>query len=229
MNNAELGAVAKRFAICLQNRNKKTCRRGDCSNCNIVDPRIFESLSPIEVALIQDRAELIIAAQQSVKRDKIITSLKNKSVLITIIIATILIMTVWCRKPKQSLHDDLGYSSTELVNKINIILRKTDQFVCDVDGDDKIDCVDFTTTFYTLWLTYYPNDEGNIEIVRNIGMNHLFVRVREDTLSMWEFIEPQAYGVESYFMEDCWPEYNPLTNVYGETNRWLRLMKKKTF
>ena len=57
-------------------------------------------------------------------------------------------------------------------------------------------------------------------------MNHLFIRVRQYEARPWECIEPQAAtkDITNYFMEDFWDPklYNPIYNIYGETDYWLK-------
>ena len=50
------------------------------------------------------------------------------------------------------------------------------------------------------------------------GMNHLFVRVRNDKHE-WVYLEPQ----QNCTMEEYWGDkYNPVFNIYGETEYWLK-------
>ena len=108
-------------------------------------------------------------------------------------------------------------------------LDKTNKYVTDVNQDGEINCIDYTCVFKVLWDKQY--DSKNCEIVRNKSntMNHLFIRVRQHSGTQWECIEPQAPKKEitKYFMEDFWAatEYNPLYNIYGETDKWLKEIK----
>lgn len=105
------------------------------------------------------------------------------------------------------------------------ILDKTNKYVTDINKDGLTNCIDYSITFKRLWDKQY--DPNNCEIVRNKSntMNHLFIRVRQNGNTQWECIEPQAakQDITRYFMEDFWTaaEYNPLYNIYGETDRWL--------
>lgn len=108
-------------------------------------------------------------------------------------------------------------------------LDKTSKYVIDVNQDGEINCIDYSCIFKVLWDKQY--DKKNCEIVRNKSstMNHLFIRVRQYGGTQWECIEPQASkkDITKYFMEDFWTaaEYNPLYNIYGETDRWLKEIK----
>lgn len=106
------------------------------------------------------------------------------------------------------------------------ILDKTNKYATDINEDGLINCIDYSVIFKRLWDKQY--DPKNCEIVRNTSsiMNHLFIRVRQHGGTQWECIEPQAAraDITKYFMEDFWAatEYNPLYNIYGETEQWLK-------
>lgn len=105
-------------------------------------------------------------------------------------------------------------------------LDKTNKYATDINEDGLINCIDYSVIFKRLWDKQY--ESKNCEIVRNKSktMNHLFIRVRQNDNTSWECIEPQAAkkDITKYFMEDFWTaaEYNPLYNIYGETERWLK-------
>ena len=108
-------------------------------------------------------------------------------------------------------------------------LDKTNKYAVDINHDGEINCIDYSCTFKMLWDKSY--DSRNCEIVRNKSatMNHLFIRVRQHSGTSWECIEPQAAkkDITKYFMEDFWAarEYNPIYNIYGETDKWLEEFK----
>lgn len=117
---------------------------------------------------------------------------------------------------------------TDWHNKIIALLIKTERFVTDLNADDIINCIDYTLTFKLLWDK--ENNPVNCEIVRNLYSNfhHLFIQVRKTKFDTWECIEPQAAhdNVFCFYMEDYWiTEYNPVYNIYGETNYWLARRK----
>ena len=108
-------------------------------------------------------------------------------------------------------------------------LDKTNKYAIDVNNDGEINCIDYTCIFKVLWDKSFDNND--CEIVRNksLTMNHLFIRVRQYSGRPWECIEPQAAkkDITRYFMEDFWSarEYNPVYNIYGETDLWLKEIK----
>lgn len=103
-------------------------------------------------------------------------------------------------------------------------LDKTFKYTDDLNKDGLVNCIDYAITFKLLWDKQY--DPKNCEIVRNVSgsMNHLFIRVRQYSTQPWECIEPQAAkrDITRYFMEDFWDTYNPIYNIYGETEQWLK-------
>jgi len=92
----------------------------------------------------------------------------------------------------------------------------------DVNNDGKVNCIDYAITYKVWWDTNNPGSAYRCEIVRNVnkasGMNHLFVRVRNKE-HVWIYIEPQ----QGCTMEEFWgTRYNPVFNIYGETEYWLK-------
>lgn len=234
MTELEINTIAKRVAFCKNNRAHNKCKYGNCTNCTSVDSNLFLNLNPIQKAVIEDRAAMILYREKEIVRSRRLMLLKNMSVIAFLIIV-VSVIALWFRQPKQTIRDYSPYefpvevdkSTKEYRTRIAITLRKTEQFVYDITDDGEVNCIDYTLTFYTLWNTYYPKQSANIEIVRNIGLNHLFVRTRKDVTSPWECIEPQADEYGPYFMEDFWFEYNPLLNVYGETDKWIMKLKSR--
>ncbi len=124
-----------------------------------------------------------------------------------------------------------GEASYAGIYRKNILdtLDKTYKYAVDVNNDGLINCIDYSCIFKTLWDKSF--DSKNCEIVRNksLTMNHLFIRVLQHGGTSWECIEPQAAkkDITKYFMEDFWSarEYNPIYNIYGETEKWLQELK----
>lgn len=92
----------------------------------------------------------------------------------------------------------------------------------DVNNDGKVNCIDYAISYKILWDYNNTGSAYRCEIVRNVnkekGMNHLFVRVRNDKHE-WVYLEPQ----QNCTMEEYWGDkYNPVFNIYGETEYWLK-------
>ena len=130
---------------------------------------------------------------------------------------------------RYALPGEAGYAG-KYRKQILDTLDKTQMYVTDINDDGEINCIDYACTFKSLWDKSY--DPANCEIVRNKSntMNHLFIRTRQYAGRAWECIEPQAAKKEitKYFMEDFWSasEYNPLYNIYGETELWMKEFKQ---
>lgn len=117
------------------------------------------------------------------------------------------------------------------MSDVLLILDKTYKYASDYNGDSLINCIDYACIFKTLWDKSYINED--CEIVRNENrlndFHHLFVRVRQSSLSPWIYVEPIAAATNIYmfYMEDYWDYdvYNPVFNIYGETDYWLQQRK----
>lgn len=126
---------------------------------------------------------------------------------------------------RYALPGEAGYAGKYRKNILDT-LDKTYKYAVDVNKDGEINCIDYSCIFKKLWDKSF--DSSNCEIVRNksLKMNHLFIRVRQYGGRPWECIEPQAAkkDITKYFMEDFWSakEYNPIYNIYGETDKWLK-------
>lgn len=129
---------------------------------------------------------------------------------------------------RYALPGEAGYAG-KYRKQILDTLDRTKQYVTDVNKDGEVNCIDYSCTFKMIWDKMY--EASDCEIVRNKSdtMNHLFIRTRQYTGRPWECIEPQAAvkDITKYFMEDFWPPdvYNPVYNVYGETEVWLKEVK----
>lgn len=129
---------------------------------------------------------------------------------------------------RYALPGEAGYAG-KYRKQILDTLDRTKQYVTDVNNDGEVNCIDYSCTFKIIWDKMY--DASDCEIVRNKSgtMNHLFIRTRQYKGRPWECIEPQAAtrNITQYFMEDYWPPdvYNPVYNIYGETEVWLKEVK----
>lgn len=112
------------------------------------------------------------------------------------------------------------------------VIGTANKIVRDYNKDGMVNCIDHAVAFKSVWdqmFSVYPTYK--CEIVRNYNkgiMNHLFVRVKYG-LSPWIYVEPAYIPSEhiSYEMWDVWgSRYDPLYNIYGETNMWLARCRK---
>lgn len=130
---------------------------------------------------------------------------------------------------RYALPGEAGYAG-KYRKQILDTLDRTKQYVTDVNKDGEINCIDYSCTFKMIWDKMY--EASDCEIVRNKSstMNHLFIRTRQYKGRPWECIEPQAAvkDITKYFMEDFWGHsiYNPVYNIYGETEVWMKEVKQ---
>lgn len=109
------------------------------------------------------------------------------------------------------------------------VIQQAQSQVYDLDGDNKVNCIDYAVMFKIVWDRNYPRLSSHCTIVRNVnwktGMNHLFIFVQDDT-GMNIAVEPGTFDPEIYKMEEVWEDkYDPLYNNYGETKYWLSEVK----
>lgn len=111
-------------------------------------------------------------------------------------------------------------SAPELDKKIRQTLKQLK--VYDVNGDGKVDCIDYSNVFKNTWEK--TESPYTCELVWNknpsSGMNHLFVRVESPEVD-WVYVEPQSFYKENYLMKDSWEkEYDPDYNMDGSLWRY---------
>lgn len=110
--------------------------------------------------------------------------------------------------------------------KIVTTIMKIQMDIHDVDGDNKVNCIDYATTFKIFWDRDYPDLKGWCSIVRNKGpgIHHLFIKIWD---GVWEIeVEPWTQNPYRYLMAENWTDvYDPNNNIYGETSRWLKEVK----
>lgn len=115
----------------------------------------------------------------------------------------------------------------ELDERIIPVMVMTHSQVKDINGDGKVNCIDYTCTFKHLWDSMYPNRKNECNIVRNYnpktGFHHLFIRVYGSTRSV--YVEPRAKNPYRYTMEENWTDgrYDPKHDILGETDRWMNM------
>ena len=103
-------------------------------------------------------------------------------------------------------------------------IKAAQRDVHDTNLDGKVNCIDYTLMFKTIWDKSYKNTPYKCEIVRNRHdpvMHHLFIGIRYDGKMV--LVEPWASDPEWYLMEYNWDKrkYNPNYNIYGETAKWM--------
>lgn len=119
------------------------------------------------------------------------------------------------------------YSSLSSIDKMIIVTMLRAQIdIKDMNLDGMVNCIDYSCMFKRVWDYYFPESKDCCKIVRNKGpgIHHLFVCI------WWQDscieVEPWASDPYLYLMTDNWDSlYNPINNIYGETERWLKEIK----
>lgn len=120
-----------------------------------------------------------------------------------------------------------AYSYHDYNKMIVAALRRSQAQVADFNGDDKINCIDYSCSFKAAWDRMYPDQKERCRLARNKnpvnGMHHLFALVNGGGSAEFE-VETWAANPILYSMRSNWSEeeYNPVYNIYGETDIWMR-------
>ncbi len=219
---ANLGRIK---AQCIVDKKLHVCN-ADCAHCNTYHRlhNCYEQLDDYHKLLVDDNARSYIPRLEELTRHEIRQRKNTMYKRVVLIIIAVLVLLTVCT---QSCH---AYTRTydnyiALDEEICATLKRTHSQVHDVDGDGKVNCVDYAVIFKRQWDRYY--DSKRCEIVRNnnsmLGWYHLFVICLPKNDIFWWHVEPQA-DADNYEMLDYWyasGKYNPLFNVYGETQYWL--------
>lgn len=111
------------------------------------------------------------------------------------------------------------------------ILERTRKYVTDVNRDGKVNCTDYSITFFRLAVQDGTYHESQFAIVTNhnpySGMSHMFIKFNCDGETY--YIEPWLHGdYDTYLMESVWGDrYNPIYNdSTNKTYKYLQLHDK---
>ena len=125
------------------------------------------------------------------------------------------------RKPL-TVDEELQYLKTNpnVLDNIPRILNYMKRVgVKDVNKDGKIDCIDYSLTFRSL---YGSNARIIINVNQPMGMNHMFIRIRYNSTEIMD-IEPQGTA-DRYSMGAIWGvKYNPYYNK-DVTSQWTHVV-----
>lgn len=121
------------------------------------------------------------------------------------------------------------YAVPEALNQqIVDTIREAQYRIHDVNDDGLINCIDYTLMFKIVWDENYPDQYKMCQIVRNFGprLHHLFIHIVTPELII--DVEPWATDPERYNMSFNWSDvFDPRYNIYGETNKWLREIRRR--
>ena len=99
--------------------------------------------------------------------------------------------------------------------------------VKDFNGDNKVDCIDHTVLFKTIWDRNYPELKSDCTIMRiyNKQMHHLCIGIYDDR-SKLILVESQMSNNLMYFVNYWYRDRFKKTDIiYGETAKWLKSCK----
>lgn len=128
-----------------------------------------------------------------------------------------------CDKPRDL--PAVGHSAN---NQIVVTIKLAQKYVKDLNGDGKINCIDYACSFKLIWDAIYPEQADDCIIIRNhsLTLNHLYVGVYENNSLI--FVEPWTNNPELYDMQTIWgAKWNPRFNKYDETDKWLKAAGRK--
>lgn len=230
MNNDmqyDIGVLARRTGKCWFYVKIGKCCDKDCASCPVYQKRnlCWNQLTVPEQFALEEQASFwcrtFYKGYKSYKTDRFLGK---------VFIGAMLGVTVFiwhCTlKPTQNYWPHTNYENDFF---ITYILGQTRKRVRDVDGDGKVNCVDYSVTFKREWDKVYSSE--NCEILRcmnyKLQFSHLFVRCRKDRYSPWYMVEPQGTD-KDYLIQDVWPTQINSNNIYyGETQKWLNYREGK--
>lgn len=123
-----------------------------------------------------------------------------------------------------------SYINYETDDRIIRVIKEVQSKVYDLNGDHKVNCIDYTLAFKVIWDRHYENYRCEIIRNKNGSFHHLFIMVK-DGLGHDYYVEPWADNPYRYLMTENWTSdtYDPAYNIRGETVRWLNEYKNEIF
>ena len=244
-NNKIIGEAK---ADCMLLLEFKRCQRGNCPSCSrhLLINDLYNKSASIDKLAIDKIAANTYAIRYQIYKDRYkkilgttLKGLKDTTKMILLlgfgvlcVILVFLLGNGWFHKtsyyPREVLYSESTLNDERLYDVLSPLYKQTHYYITDVDKNGEINCVDYSITFKILYDMNQTIDwyKGNCEIVRNSNedFQHLFIRVRYDPYSEWEYIEPQ--NISPATMDSVWGmKYNPIYNIYGETNKWIKRKK----
>ena len=113
---------------------------------------------------------------------------------------------------------------------IRYTLNSVIKNIYDVNGDDIINCIDYTLMFKVKWDNFYPDKRHQIIILRNYnvktGFHHLYIALIDDNYNVY-YIEPYTSDPSYYRTIDLWTDkkIDHSCDIWDETNYWLGRIK----
>lgn len=236
--------LAEAKSDCELLRSLGECHKDDCVNCrtNKLVNDLYNKCADIDKLAIDNMAARLYAIKYAMHKDRYkkyigITAKTIKSLMLYGFILLIAFLAIWfmiwmnsykMNMPRDYLIQPYIYNTNGLEDKrlleiLEPLYTKTHKYITDINHDLQVNCIDYSVIFKQFYDTDYYYKKDCCEIVHNVNddFNHLFIRIRYDIFSNWEYIEPQ--NTYPCTMSVAWGDvYNPIFNIYGETNKWLK-------
>lgn len=209
-------AFARSYAMCYSAK----CKGDGCKMCPTYKQQenVYQNMADADKLRVQYETALIIGMQNPPEVNELRATLGAiwdcKWLILLLLITIGLVFFV----------PAILYGDSVESDRIQIVLKETYYNLHDVNGDDKLNCIDYAIVFKNVWDKSYPSEE--CELVRNLSkdLNHLFVRIKKN--GTWVCVEPSAYYygyINRYTMKAFWEDkYDPRYNFYNETDYWMK-------
>ena len=232
---SELNFMVSAVANCQKCQELGMCQPGACCvQCNYgAAMQATESLDALTKSRVYDKADTLniirqVSTTYQLKKEK---DEKRKLIFGSIFLAllTLLVFMIPVFE-RLSCHDilpkipytDGPYNWKENVQKVMDKINSDGVYDCYIDGG--IDCKDYSYTFLIYWYNVFNFDTGTCVLVQNSNyqtdFHHLFVAIW--TGDSWKCIEPQAYYLKDWSIENFWGnKYNAMYNDWSCTYSYI--------
>lgn len=220
--------LAETRARCLVHLKFGECRACECSGCDRKKwyDNAVQTLAPVDRINLENKTEQMYVEMMSTRihlARQYPRGLDRRTLVgITtkIVVAFCLFMFVMFVLPLLIFSNAMDISGrADIPDKYNEQICKaltvTKKHLRDVNGDGKVNCIDYSVIFKIEYDKLTQSD-WQCQIIQNInrhtGMNHLFIQVFMYNIG-WVCIEPQG-GAGCYLMDEFWgTRYNKAYNI----------------
>lgn len=231
-NDLAVRELAKGRAACICRMQFKRCAKTDCPNCRIYKQykncySVMNDYDKTRLASYVGDYYTVYSYHPEQWMDHEGFKKYMFKWLKLIILGFLFLMLLAVVRPMDQPRQTPKYSSRPIPEPLKVavqeLLKKSQPNITDINADGLVNCIDYTLSFKLLWDYYFPDNRDQCQIIRNYNpghMNHLFVAIKYR--GNWYFIETWTKILDELLVDDIWgKDYNPLYNVWGETNQWL--------
>lgn len=231
---------------CALKRMKGVCRHCS-SSCSTYKNTMsyINRLAPVEQEYVDTMVQTMLnntstyemrsdsATKNGLRGIRLFASLIKIAIIMGVIAFTIPVIGFWLCRPH-----DKAPSANEFVFVpervyddyldacIRDTLRQTYKLIYDLDGDGRIDCVDYSVAFHVLWYKKYGYNGVCYLTVNQFsptGMNHMFITIIYGGREY--HIEPQRHE-SAYIMEKVWgSKYDSRYDKYPSYHYWYQVCR----